>query len=216
MAEVNLTDEVKKILRDLIDRGDDIPRPAWFEYEQAVRDALAEIGRLQAECGKGCNHPASTHVTALKCDLCGELREPIATPGESIGPQNPAKTDGGSSKPRELPAPHQCHCTEPCGPNGQCAYRRPKDQLIIEIEADVWRAEDIAELILEKRQQAAEIERLREIERKFHDVMTALQRTKMKHGLCLPVERKACTACAAQRKIDELLKDYKGPRVVLA
>lgn len=53
-------------------------------------------------------------------------------------------------------------------------------------------------------------------EGQFHNVMDALRRTKMEHGLCEPVERRACTHCAGQRKLDEMLAEYKGPRIVLA
>ncbi len=53
-------------------------------------------------------------------------------------------------------------------------------------------------------------------ELKYADVMAALKRSKMEHGLCEPVERNACTACAAQRKLDEHLANWKGARIVLA
>lgn len=61
-----------------------------------------------------------------------------------------------------------------------------------------------------------EATRLQKVEQQFHEVMGALRRTKMEHGLCEPVERNACTHCAAQRKLDKMLAEYKGPRVILA
>lgn len=54
------------------------------------------------------------------------------------------------------------------------------------------------------------------IEQKYNDVMSALKRSKMQHGLCEPVERQACTACAAIRKLEKYLSEWKGPRVILA
>lgn len=53
-------------------------------------------------------------------------------------------------------------------------------------------------------------------EQLYNDVMSALKRSKMEHGLCEPVERHACTACAAIRKLEKHLAEWKGPRVVLA
>jgi len=47
-------------------------------------------------------------------------------------------------------------------------------------------------------------------------LMELYKKTKMDHGLCEPVERKACTNCAARRELDRLLSEWKGPRVVLA
>lgn len=54
------------------------------------------------------------------------------------------------------------------------------------------------------------------IEQKYNDVMSALKRSKMEHGLCEPVERHACTACAAIRRLEKHLAEWKGPRVILA
>lgn len=51
---------------------------------------------------------------------------------------------------------------------------------------------------------------------KYIEVMEALKRSRMDHGLCKPVERHACTACAAQRKLDDLIVAYKGPKIVLS
>lgn len=50
---------------------------------------------------------------------------------------------------------------------------------------------------------------------KYHKLMSALKRAKMKHGDCSSGERydgvpKACTACMAHRYIDEELKQYRG------
>lgn len=55
-----------------------------------------------------------------------------------------------------------------------------------------------------------------EWELKYHEVMAALKRSKMDHGLCEPIERNACTACMAKRKLDKLLSEWKGPRIVLS
>lgn len=60
------------------------------------------------------------------------------------------------------------------------------------------------------------LERAQEYEDKFHQVMSAYRRTKMEHGLCEPVERNACTHCAAVRKLDKMLSQYKGRPVRLA
>lgn len=54
------------------------------------------------------------------------------------------------------------------------------------------------------------------IEQKYNAVMNALKRSKMQHGTCEPVERHACTACAAQRTLNKALAEWKGPRVILA
>lgn len=62
----------------------------------------------------------------------------------------------------------------------------------------------------------AEVVRYRSDAHKYHEVMQALKRSKMQHGLCEPIERHACTACAALRKLESMVSDYKGPRVVLA
>lgn len=62
----------------------------------------------------------------------------------------------------------------------------------------------------------AELNRVQPYEGQFHNVMDALRRTKMEHGLCEPVKRNACTHCAGQRKLDKMLAEYKGPRIVLA
>lgn len=53
-------------------------------------------------------------------------------------------------------------------------------------------------------------------EQLYHEVMSAVKRSRMEHGLCEPVERNACTACAAKRKLDQMLAEWKGPRVILA
>ena len=53
-------------------------------------------------------------------------------------------------------------------------------------------------------------------ELKYNEVMAALKRSKMEHGLCKPIERNACTACMAKRKLDQLLSEWKGPRITLS
>ncbi len=40
----------------------------------------------------------------------------------------------------------------------------------------------------------------------INSIMTDLKRSKMDHGLCKPVERNSCTACAAQRNLDEAVE----------
>ncbi len=59
-------------------------------------------------------------------------------------------------------------------------------------------------------------EAARGFESKYSEVMTALKRSMMDHGLCEPVERNACTACAAQRELDEHAANWKGARIVLS
>lgn len=46
--------------------------------------------------------------------------------------------------------------------------------------------------------------------RDYHQVMSLLRSSKMQHGLCKPRERRACTACNAQEKLDKLVAEYKG------
>ena len=59
---------------------------------------------------------------------------------------------------------------------------------------------------------------------KFYNQLTALiaenarimqlyEATKMEHGTCQPRERKACTACNAKDELDQLLADWKGPKI---
>jgi len=60
-----------------------------------------------------------------------------------------------------------------------------------------------------------------EYEQKYHELMDALKRSRMEHGDCNSGERyggipRACTACMAQRKLDEALSTYKGRRITLA
>lgn len=50
----------------------------------------------------------------------------------------------------------------------------------------------------------------------YHRAMDAYRCTKMEHGLCKPVERKACTHCHGVRELDKMLAEYKGRRMVLA
>ena len=72
-----------------------------------------------------------------------------------------------------------------------------------------------ADLAAQVKRLMVELNRVQPYEHQFHEVMGALRRTKMEHGLCEPVERNACTHCAAQRKLDKMLAEYKGPRIVL-
>lgn len=49
----------------------------------------------------------------------------------------------------------------------------------------------------------------------YHDLMDILKRSRMPHGDCDSHKRyngipKACTACMALHKLDEILKNYKG------
>lgn len=55
-----------------------------------------------------------------------------------------------------------------------------------------------------------------EYKQNYHKVMQLLKRTKMKHGLCKPRIRRACTHCNAIDDIEIMLADYKGPEIVLA
>lgn len=48
-----------------------------------------------------------------------------------------------------------------------------------------------------------------ELTEKEH-ILSLLRDTKMKHGLCQPRERKACTACGAKEHLDEILSKWKG------
>ena len=41
-------------------------------------------------------------------------------------------------------------------------------------------------------------------------ILGLLRSTKMKHGTCQPRERKACTACNAQEKLDKIVSEWKG------
>ena len=50
-------------------------------------------------------------------------------------------------------------------------------------------------------------------EREYNRIMNLLVAAKMDHGTCLPVERRACTACAAKRDIEKLVLEYPGPRI---
>ena len=62
----------------------------------------------------------------------------------------------------------------------------------------------------------AEVEKWRKDAERYHDAMDALRRTRMPHGLCYPRERQACSHCNALERIDVMLSEYKGRRVVLA
>jgi hypothetical protein len=55
-------------------------------------------------------------------------------------------------------------------------------------------------------------------EHEYHEVMGALRTmySDMKHGLCDPPSRRACTRCAAERKVAKMVAEYKGPRIVFA
>lgn len=71
-----------------------------------------------------------------------------------------------------------------------------------------------AEVITEKNKMQAALDRsegaLKERETAYCELMGFIRSTKMKHGLCHPRERKACTACNAQDYIDALLSEWKG------
>jgi hypothetical protein len=58
-------------------------------------------------------------------------------------------------------------------------------------------------------------------EEMFHQVMQALRDSRMEHGDCNSGKRyrgipRACTACMAKLKLDELLAAYRGRKVRLA
>lgn len=57
----------------------------------------------------------------------------------------------------------------------------------------------------------AEIHRLQDAELREEHLLDLLRATKMKHGICQPRERKACTACNAQEELDAILAKWKGP-----
>jgi hypothetical protein len=46
--------------------------------------------------------------------------------------------------------------------------------------------------------------------------MNALKWTKREHGLCQPRSRRACSHCNALETIDQMIADYKGPRIILS
>jgi len=48
---------------------------------------------------------------------------------------------------------------------------------------------------------------------KYHRLMGLLRSSKLPHGACDPPERKACTACMAQREIETMLGEYRGAPV---
>lgn len=49
---------------------------------------------------------------------------------------------------------------------------------------------------------------------KYHRVMSYLADLKLPHGKCHPREDNACTHCNAQEKIEQMLVEYRGPRIV--
>ena len=51
---------------------------------------------------------------------------------------------------------------------------------------------------------------------KFHRSMSLLRKTKLKHGLRQPRERRACTHCNAVEDIEKMLAEYRGAPVRLA
>lgn len=56
-------------------------------------------------------------------------------------------------------------------------------------------------------------------EAKYYEIMENIKRAKMEHGDCKSGERyngvpMACTACMAKIHIEEMIKDYKGPRII--
>ena len=46
---------------------------------------------------------------------------------------------------------------------------------------------------------------------KREHLLSLLQMTKMKHGVCRPRRRKACTACNAQKELDAIVAAWPGP-----
>lgn len=59
-------------------------------------------------------------------------------------------------------------------------------------------------------------DRTPDYEELYHQAMDALRGTKMQHGSCKPVERNACTHCMCQRRLDKMLAEYKGRRIVIS
>lgn len=61
-----------------------------------------------------------------------------------------------------------------------------------------------------------ENKKLQEASDLYHDVMDALIRTKLPHGTCLPRSLRACTHCAGQEQLEEMIQSYRGRKVVLS
>lgn len=51
---------------------------------------------------------------------------------------------------------------------------------------------------------------------KYEHVMGLLRDSKMKHGLCQPRSRKACTACNAKDEIEKMVAEWPGFTMVLS
>lgn len=51
---------------------------------------------------------------------------------------------------------------------------------------------------------------------KFHEVMECLRNMQMPHGTCQPRERLACTNCNAKDRLNKMIAEYNGARIVLS
>jgi hypothetical protein len=50
----------------------------------------------------------------------------------------------------------------------------------------------------------------------YHEAMECYRDMQQPHGRCLPREDRACAHCYAKDRLDQMLKGYKGRRVILA
>ena len=91
------------------------------------------------------------------------------------------------------------------------------ERLTAEVEAERWHArnETEAHKMTLNREELLQT-RVEALEGEHTEIMSALKRSRMDHGLCKPIERNACAACAATRKLDQLLSEWKGPKIVLS
>lgn len=85
----------------------------------------------------------------------------------------------------------------------------------IEDQCDVDEPDELDE------QERIAIKEMQKLLNKYHNVMSALKRSRMEHGDCKSGKRyggvpRACTACMAQRELDEALAGYKGRMVRIA
>jgi len=71
------------------------------------------------------------------------------------------------------------------------------------------------ELIVNSKSSRSPAGYVSDYEDKYHNVMELLKQTKMKHGLCKPRERRACTHCNALDDLDKLISEYKGRKIYL-
>jgi hypothetical protein len=51
---------------------------------------------------------------------------------------------------------------------------------------------------------------------KFHKVMDCLRKMKMQHGKCEPRKDRACSHCNGADDLQEIVRNYKGRRIILA